>query len=199
MSSSSPHETLHEPLTEELRDYFDQFEAIKRDADRLVQGVTPVQLGWRAEPGRWSIAECLEHLVMTGSAYLPEIDRAIERARAQGWRGTGRSRPTVVERWILRSTEPPPRVRLKAMRGIAPKPDAVHELVVPRFFAVQEQLQQRLERANGLDLARSRVVSPLARLLRFRLGFTFAFLLAHERRHLWQAWRVREHPSFPSR
>ena len=26
----------------------------------------------------------------------------------------------------------------------------------------------------------------------------FAFLVAHERRHLWQAWNVRRHPEFPA-
>jgi hypothetical protein len=30
------------------------------------------------------------------------------------------------------------------------------------------------------------------------LGPCFAFLAAHERRHLWQAWQVRKDPGFPA-
>jgi hypothetical protein len=50
----------------------------------------------------------------------------------------------------------------------------------------------RVRQANGLDLSRVRVVSPLTSLMRMSLGQCFGLLAAHERRHLWQAARVRE-------
>jgi len=33
--------------------------------------------------------------------------------------------------------------------------------------------------------------------LKLGLGPCFAFLIAHERRHLWQAWQVRKDERFP--
>ena len=55
--------------------------------------------------------------------------------------------------------------------------------------AYQVQYIDRLRQANGLDLARARVSSPVARWLRLSLGSGFALMAAHERRHLWQARR----------
>jgi hypothetical protein len=56
---------------------------------------------------------------------------------------------------------------------------------------------EHLRRANGLDLARARVTSPVSKWLRFSLGTLFAVIAAHERRHLCQARRIVAMPSFP--
>ena len=57
---------------------------------------------------------------------------------------------------------------------------------------MRDELAERVRQADGLDLGSNRVVSPVTPLLRMPLGAYFAFVMAHERRHLWQAWRVRE-------
>jgi hypothetical protein len=49
-----------------------------------------------------------------------------------------------------------------------------------------------LERADGLDLRRVKVATPISRFLKMSLGAMFAQIAAHERRHLEQARRVRE-------
>jgi hypothetical protein len=65
------------------------------------------------------------------------------------------------------------------------------------FGAYQVQYVDRLRQANGLDLARARVRSPIASWIVMPLGTGFAAMIAHEKRHLWQARRVVEHPQFP--
>jgi hypothetical protein len=42
-----------------------------------------------------------------------------------------------------------------------------------------------------LDLAHVRTISPVSRLVRLPLGAYFNFILAHDRRHVWQARQVR--------
>ena len=65
------------------------------------------------------------------------------------------------------------------------------------FRAYQVQFIDRLRQANGLDLARARVSSPVSKWLRLSLGSGFALMAAHERRHLWQAREISETPGFP--
>jgi len=62
--------------------------------------------------------------------------------------------------------------------------------IIAAFRAYQVQFIDRLRQANGLDLARARVSSPVARWIRMPLGSGFAMMVAHERRHLQQARRV---------
>jgi hypothetical protein len=42
-----------------------------------------------------------------------------------------------------------------------------------------------------VDLRGTRFVNPFVRGVRFSLATGLHVILAHERRHLWQAWRVR--------
>jgi hypothetical protein len=49
-----------------------------------------------------------------------------------------------------------------------------------------------MERAEGLDLARIKVATPISRFLKISLGAMFEQAAAHERRHIEQARRVRE-------
>jgi hypothetical protein len=53
-----------------------------------------------------------------------------------------------------------------------------------------------VHQAEGLDLARIRTISPVNRLIRLPLGAYLQFILAHDRRHLWQARQVRNAPGF---
>jgi len=68
--------------------------------------------------------------------------------------------------------------------------------LLPEFFRVRDQLGERVRQADGLDLARVRTISHVNRLLRLPLGAYFQFILAHDRRHLWQARQVRNGPGF---
>jgi hypothetical protein len=43
-----------------------------------------------------------------------------------------------------------------------------------------------------LDLGKIKIASTVIKWLRFPLGMRFALIPAHDRRHLAQAWRVRE-------
>ena len=55
-----------------------------------------------------------------------------------------------------------------------------------------------LRQANGLDLGRVRVRAPMNKWVRFSLGSGFAFMAAHERRHLWQARQIIAMKGFPA-
>jgi hypothetical protein len=54
-----------------------------------------------------------------------------------------------------------------------------------------------VRQADGLNLNRNRVISPVTSLLRLPLGAYFVFVIAHDRRHLWQARQLRTAPAFP--
>ena len=55
----------------------------------------------------------------------------------------------------------------------------------------------RLRQANGVDLVKAKVQSPVSKWIRVPLGVGFSIMTAHERRHLWQARQVTQDPRFP--
>jgi len=187
------------PLVAELEDYRRQFEAIKQDARELLNGLTDTQFNWRSAPGKWSIAECLAHLNVTGQVYLPLIERRVNQARAEKVLGRGPFRHGFLGNLFIRATEPPvKRIRVKAPKIFAPQPEHMLAVIVPAFMSLQEYLLRQIRAADGLDLGRVKITSPVGRLLKLSLGQVFAFIAAHERRHLWQARQVRNDTNFPN-
>lgn len=184
-------------LAPEIDEFRRQFEQISADAAALIGPMTDEQFTWRPASDAWSVAECLEHLNVTARLYLPRLDQGIADAIRRGRYGEGPFRYSLLGRWFANSQEPPARFKVRAPKSFHPGPTRPRAEIVAAFRAYQVQFVDRLRQANGLDLARARVSSPAAAWLRFSLGSGFALMIAHERRHLWQARNVTKHPQFP--
>jgi hypothetical protein len=177
----------------EVRHMLEQLEAIKAEGRAVAAGLTEAQFNWHPGPARWSIADCLQHLNIGVSKTLPAFDRAIAQGRSKGQSAPGPFRYGWFSRWMIGSMEPPPKWRMTAPRIFRVPTGTTYRIadVLPEFLAVRDQLAQRVRQADGLDLGKIRAISPVSSLLRLPLGAYFAFIIAHDRRHVWQARQVR--------
>jgi hypothetical protein len=187
----------HLALAPELDAFRVQFEQLADDVDSLVGGLTDEQFNWRPPSGGWSLAQCIDHLNVTARVYLPKLDEGIAEAIRRGLYGGGPFRYSWLGRVFVSTVGPPPRFKVKAPKAFQPAPSRRKPETLAAFRAYQVQFIDRLRQANGLDLARARVQSPVARLLRIPLGSGFAMMVAHECRHLAQARNVIAEPAFP--
>jgi hypothetical protein len=184
-------------LAPELDKLRQAFEQLSTEADALTIPLSDRQFSWRPTPEAWSIAECLDHLNATARNYLPTLDEAIGSAIRRGLYGESPFRYSWIGRLSIWLMEPPSRIRVKAPRLFQPAPNRARHEVMAAFRAYQVQFVDRLRQANGLDLGRARVSSPVAAWVRLSLGSAFALMVAHERRHLWQARGITRLEGFP--
>ena len=168
-----------------------------RDARALMAEIDDEErFNWRPAEDSWSVAQCLDHLNVANRVYLEPIRTALERARDRNASRRGPIQPGVLERWFIRSLEPPPRRRLPRPRKITPAERKSRAEVGEEWTRVQAELREVLRTAAPWDLNRTRFVNPFIPLLRWNVGTGFLVLDAHERRHLWQARNVLNHPRF---
>ncbi|HEX8272254.1 MAG TPA: DinB family protein [Longimicrobiaceae bacterium] len=191
-SPSAPPRSPVPELEERRRDY----QAAAAEARERFGALTGAQLAWRPEPGRWSIAECLDHLHVTGEEVLAQVDAAIARGRARGLAGSPPFRYGWLGPWFVRANSPSGRP-VRAPGVFRPREGRPPTGALDDFLALQDELAAALERARGLDLARVRARSPVTPLLRIGIGSWFEVVAVHQRRHLAQARAVLEHPAFP--
>ena len=186
-------------MNSELQSLLQQLDAVKAEGQAVASGLSHAQFNWRPAPGRWSVGDCLAHLNDSVAKTFPAFDRAIAEGRARALLGSGPFRYGWFARSLAWSMEPPPRFRMKSPKLMRTTPaERAIEPVVRDFVAVRDALAKRVRDADGLDLARAKITSPANRFLRVPLGAYFAFILAHERRHLWQARQVRQSAASPS-
>ncbi len=181
-----------------MQPFFRELAVNRETALALTEGLTPAQLSWRPTEAQWGLAEICSHLATITTLYLPALDDAISTGHTDAAYSDRPFRGSLVTRLLVWTMEPPVRVRMRSPRALLPTPSQ-DPLASRRLYrTAQSAFELRLERAAGLDLAHVSVRPPTIRRVRFALGTALALLLAHERRHLWQATVVRRSPSFPA-
>src|SRR5687768_17576314 len=174
-------------LEERKREVRENIDAVRRIQNELAY----LQLGWRPPDGGWSIAQVLEHLIISDSLYYPQLrDLA-----ANGKRGTAEWKPTITGGFIIRALLPTSARKTPAPQIFRPAEPRAN--VVQDYIDLREELLQIIESMKGVDLRRNKVTSPVSKLIRINLGDALMILVVHTQRHLQQIARVRAHPDFP--
>lgn len=170
----------------------DELNQIRCCAETLVHGLSADQLTCRPEPGKWSIAECLAHLNVTAGVVQPLIARAIADGKKEEVFGQGPFKLGVRGRLLVWIAEPPPKFRMRAPKAVVP-PVSVGDpsQLLASFLKTQDEWERLWSEAQGLDMA-SLNIGPRLSLFRCRLSASFLWMMAHQRRHLLQAEKVKQ-------
>jgi hypothetical protein len=145
-------------------------------------------LSLKPSADKWSIAECLEHLNIYSRHYLSRHEKGLNNsskcascAFTPGYFGekfTKMMKP--LEDGSLPST-------MSTMKKFDPaKTGTNNPKALQEFIQHQKTFLAQLESAKGHNLNNIRITSTLGPILRFKIGDSFRFLIAHEQRHLLQ-------------
>ncbi len=173
--------------------------AVIDDARSIVAALSDAQFNWKPSPGQWSVAQCLKHLVLTGTFAAKGQEAAIAQLRERGrlsdgpyvYRGISAKMGTMISKGV----EPPVKKKFKTGRKVVPAEHHDRDTLLAEFIAVHERLAKAIVAAKGLDLSAAGVPLPIP-MFSMRLGQSLAFEIAHARRHLWQARQVKASPGF---
>ena len=169
-----------------------ELQDIRSRTEQLIQGLGPEQLTRRPESGGWSIAECIGHLNMTAVAIQPLIDSVIKQGKDSKIVGKGPFKTGAIGGLLLWIAEPPPKFKIKAPKTVAPAAtvgDPTH--LIAEFIRFQDEWARLVRDAEGLDRNKIKL-KTFPRLPAMRLAASLPWMMAHQRRHLWQAEGVKE-------
>ena len=184
-------------MSGELERLTDDARALTDDVRRAFGHLTPEQLNWRPSADAWSVAQCLEHLIITNEKEFP----ALEAALRTGYRNPFWSRPPLLPklfgRLMLRLFGPEMTRRYKAPRSFRPSQSAIAGTIVEDFAAHQEKLLHLMEQSTRLDAEATMIVSPVTDFVTYSLLDGYRILVGHEQRHYRQAERITQTKEFP--
>jgi hypothetical protein len=171
--------------------------AIEEDLGQLVSVVTEGQFHAPPRSGGWSIGHCIEHLVLSGMAFVACWDEGLQSLSPASH--NYRSGVGWLSRFVIWRMEPPYRFKARTSRALMPCSRRSRDETLARFHHMHAEMVRRVElshelKANGID-----VQVPVASWLPHPLVFSIDLALAHERRHLWQAREVRRQLLQPNR
>lgn len=190
---------MNELKNKELEVLRNEYLKIIDDCKILTGDLSQEEINFRPDPGKWSIAECIQHLTVTNNEYYRKALPAIEKGREKGKLSDDPIKLSFIGK-IFMKFEPPPKRKFKNPKVFTPKTDP-HKLfdkeqVVKDFVASKMKMMELMEKADGLDMNRIKLSSPVNGLIRVKLGDYFKTMAPHDRRHLWQASRIKNSPAF---
>ena len=161
------------------------------------------QLVWKPGDNIWGINEVLEHVNLFGRYYLVEIQNKIDHANPSEKVNDPLFRSGFWGKLITKSMgldeNQNVKMKMKTGKGYNPTIDQImNNEVFKEFIRQQEQLLHLLEAARNVNLKRIKIPVSIFKVLKRRLGDCFAFIVAHNKRHLVQAKRIIEFPGFPN-
>lgn len=181
-------------LNPQLKEIKIQLDAALQKAGSIVNNLSFEQLKQRPQSDKWSIAECLVHLNLASQSYINLLNTSYGQIPMKQIYVEKQFRMDLLGKFLKWTLEPPPMSIFKVKTTEKFQPVDIEPLseVLPTFLALQEQLKVSVGAADGLPLEQIKVVSPFSGKIKYNLLSCFNILLAHERRHLWQAEKVKE-------
>ena len=155
---------------------------------KTVSGVGHDALTRRPNDGGWSIAEVLEHLIVSADSYLERVRSLV---RENGGKAAGPDagwKPTLgggLLVWSMRSPRKSPAPKMYKPSP-TPRPHALEE-----FLRRQEEVGRLITEAGTMDWRRVRMRSPVLPIIHMNLGDALTVLVVHAERHAGQIERVK--------
>lgn len=180
----------------ELTDVVLGFERAQARLHALADALPPERWAARADPTRWSVAECVAHLNLTSRAYLPLLHEAIADGRQMLAPAPLRYRRDPVG-WLLSNVVGPlPRIagvrlgRVRTKPPFVPGGDLPRDAVLAEFDRLQREQIECVEAAEDLPLQRLWIRSPFDARVRHNVYSCLVMLPRHQERHVEQAEAV---------
>jgi hypothetical protein len=184
------------------RDIFinEELTRLKNQQNQLVKLLELPESQLRLAPrDSWSAGECIHHMLLASRPYIDRIEKKLATAKKSTNQNFKRG---ILGAYFTFGMLPKPdgeiKNRMKTMywfdpgkSGRYPEYDALqpHELV-RELDEVLQRTSQALQKAKSLNLNTNKITSTLGPIVRFKLGDAFAFMNAHNERHLLQTRRI---------
>ncbi|MFN8252153.1 MAG: DinB family protein [Ferruginibacter sp.] len=138
-------------------------------------------------PGKWSVAQVLEHLNIYSRHYIAAVENKLHHHQTSpafsfkpGWLGN------YFTRLMKPGADNKIAKKMKAPKNAQPATQPAAAMMLQEFLAHQFHLLNLLAIARSASLNNIRIPTSLSKFIRLKLGDTFRFFIAHEQRHFVQ-------------
>lgn len=175
----------------------DQLSETATLAENAFRNLDSLQLNWRPHPKKWSIAQCLEHLMKSDRSYFPIFDKIISGSYHPSWWARMSPLSRFWGQSLIKYSGAVVRKKIRNPGIFSPTFSEIDDGILARYLDQMEVLKDYFERIDRPELLSIKIHSPVSRFVTYSLGDTITLLAGHERRHVNQALNMMHHPEFP--
>lgn len=182
---------MNAELPKELEKIEGEFHEMKTDAGIFLGKIKDSEFNKRPESGGWSIAECIDHLIVTGADYCDRFEEGLKILEQKNLRYTGEMKNSWFGGKFIANVEPPVRRKFKAPAKWRPDSKINKLKATTAYLQLQDRWIDLVEQSAGWDLTKVKLPSPAVSWIKFSAFVILGVNSAHQRRHFEQAKKVK--------
>ena len=167
------------------------FQEIGKSVFEEFSSLNSEQLNFKANPNEWSIAQCLDHLIVSNEKYFPELQKIHAKNYKMTFWEWNNPFSKKIGRQMIQNLGPVVSKKYVSPKIFQPGKSTIRISIVSDFVQHQNKLIDLIKAISPEQYSKLKVSSPVAALITFSLADLIKLLLAHEQRHLEQMRRVR--------
>ena len=172
-------------------------DAMARDTLATFGHLDARQLNWRPDATRWSVAQCLEHVLTANRLMFRAADAALDEAQPRTVWQRLPILPGVFGRMLVRSQAPDTTRKFTASPLAQPASSDIAADIIPRIVEQHRNAVAWVDRLDEGRATRSIMTSPFIRVITYSVLDGCRLMVAHDHRHFEQARLVVQSAAFP--
>lgn len=172
------------------------FDQVTAEVELNFGQLSAAQLNWKPSAEKWSIAQCLDHLMVTNSSYYPQLNIVISGEHKNSFYQNIKFISRFCANYLIKETGAVVKRPQKNPPAWTPAQSNLPDTIVSDFIRQQQKFVAMLQQLEKTDLDKTVISSPALAAIAYNLADLLTILAGHEQRHLQQAKNILNHPSF---
>ena len=176
-----------------LKDVIKDLKEIEETTKNEFQNLSEENLIWKPAADKWSVAECLQHIIIANSIYIKDIEQRLQKAELKTIEYPISF--SITGKLFLYAVDPKYTWKVPAPQIFKPVRENKVESgirTVQEFLRLQEEIMAIAVKACAYDHQHVHTYSPLSKLLKFNVGEQLYIMMRHTKSHINQALRVKD-------
>lgn len=176
----------------------EEFSKVTAEAKSLFANLSSLQLNWKPSPDKWSIAQCLDHLIVSNTTYYTPLNEVVSGKHKNSFYQNIKFISKFFGNYLIKETGPVVAKPMKSPPAFVPSQSEITSSIVTDFEMHQKEFFSLVQQLEKTDLENTVISSPALGIITYNLKDLLIILTGHEQRHLNQAKNVMNHPNFPN-
>lgn len=152
--------------------------------------LTVEELNWKPNPGTWSIAQNIDHLIVINQTYFPILSELKSGSYKLPFIAKFGFMVSFFEKTVLNAVKPDRKKKMKTFPIWEPASSQISDNILEKFVEHQAELKRQIAASKVLLEKKVVISSPANKFIVYKLATAFEVIVTHEERHLAQSEEV---------
>jgi hypothetical protein len=182
-----------------LQEITKNLELVSQKVENTFGGLSVQQLNWKPTPEKWSVGQCIKHIILSNELYFNMLDSIANGTKMSNFWEKMPLLPQMFGNLLIKSIHPKNLTKTKTISKVNPIQSNIEADIISLFRQHQNRLIEKLLASQTVNAQSTIITSPFAGFVVYSLFDLYNILWIHEERHFLQAKRVMEEASFPKK